>query len=144
MNRRVWGWSYATCLVAGVSLLAAASATAQEPAEAPIAADSAADSAPPAEDPNAFKVHFGFEGKAHYRDSESFRIRSPFNFGNLLPPGAPPIFLETVNEGQHFELSVLTLLATATWGPGIEAHAKVDFIDLYDRNPTSSDKQVDV
>ena len=49
-----------------------------------------------------------------------------------------------MNEGQHFELSVLTLLADASWGPNIEAHAKVDFIDLYDRNPTSSDKQVDV
>ena len=99
----------------------------------------------PGPDPNAFRVHFGFEGKAHYRDSEQLRLPSPFPFPpESLPPGATQGFLESVNEGGHFELSVLTLFADASWGPNIEAHAKLDFIDLYDRNPTSSDKQFDV
>lgn len=99
----------------------------------------------PAADAGAFAVHFGFEGKAHYRDSEHFRFPSPFPFPpESLPPGATQGFLETVNEGGHFELSVLTLFADASWGPNIEAHAKLDFIDLYDRNPTSSDKEFDV
>lgn len=103
------------------------------------------ESAASTEEARDLEFHFGIEGKAHYRDSESFRIASPFLFpGDFLPPGATRGFLETVDEGQHFEISVLTLFADATWGPSVAAHAKVDFIDLYDRNPTSSDQKVDV
>ncbi|MEO8195519.1 MAG: hypothetical protein ABI689_02230 [Thermoanaerobaculia bacterium] len=138
----------AACLAAGGQILSGDSAAAQGAAEAPEAiASPAVEAAAPeaADDPNAFRVHFGFEGKAHYRDSEHFRIPTPFPFPpESLPPGATQGFLETVNVGSHFELSVLTLFADASWGPGIEAHAKLDFIDLYDRNPTSSDKQFDV
>ncbi len=135
--------------VAAPAVLPGGPAAAQETPEAP-AADGAepggaGDSDAPAPDPNAFRVRFGFEGKAHYRDSENLRFPSPFPFPpEFLPPGATQAFLETVNEGQHFELSVLTLFVDASWGPNIEAHAKVDFIDLYDRNPTSSDKEIDV
>ena len=129
-------------------MLSGDSAAAQGSAEGVEAvATSPVDATAPAaaDDPNAFKVHFGFEGKAHYRDSEHLRLPSPFPFPpESLPPGATQAFLETVNEGGHFELSVLTLFADASWGPNIEAHAKLDFIDLYDRNPTSSDKQFDV
>lgn len=130
-------------------------AAAQETPETPETPETAAVEAPtpqdpespdaPAPDPDAFRARFGFEGKAHYRDSESLRFPSPFPFPpGFLPPGATQGFLETVNEGQHFELSVLTLFVDASWGPNIAAHAKVDFIDLYDRNPTSSDKEIDV
>ena len=34
--------------------------------------------------------------------------------------------------------------ADATWGELLAAHAKIDAIDLYDRNPTSGDKELDV
>lgn len=92
-----------------------------------------------------FDLDWGFEAKANYRDSDSFRFPSPFSFPpDFLPPGATRGFLETVNAGEHFEVSVLSLLLDARWGEGIAAHAKVDFIDLYDRNPTSSDKKIDV
>lgn len=92
-----------------------------------------------------FELDWGFEAKAHYRDSESFRFPSPFPFpGSFLPPGEERGFLETVDAGRHFEVSVLTLLVDASWGESVAAHAKVDFIDLYDRNPTSSDKKIDV
>ncbi|MCB9378920.1 MAG: hypothetical protein H6511_09195 [Holophagales bacterium] len=92
-----------------------------------------------------FEFDWGFEAKANYRDSESFRFPSPFPFPpEFLPPGESRGFLETVNAGGHFEVSVLTLLLDARWGEGIASHVKVDFIDLYDRNPTSSDKKVDV
>jgi hypothetical protein len=98
-----------------------------------------------AEEARELEVEFGIEGKVHYRDSESLRLPSPFPFPpSFLPPGQAQGFLETVDEGQHFEVSVLTLLADARWGEGIVAHAKVDLIDLYDRNPTSSDQKVDV
>lgn len=140
MNRRVLGWCCVASLAAGGQVLSG-----QTAAEQGTSAEQAVESATAGEDPNAFRVHFGFEGKANYRDSQSLSFPSPFPFPpESLPPGATRGFLETVNEGQHFEVSVLTLFADASWGPNIEAHAKIDFIDLYDRNPTSSDKQIDV
>ena len=121
------------CLLAGAAL--AAPARPQETGAA----------APAAEPTRELTIDWGFEAKAHYRDSESFRFPSPFPFPpEFLPPGARQGFLETVNAGQHLEVSVLTLFADVAWGASLAAHAKVDLIDLYDRNPTSSDKKVDV
>lgn len=91
------------------------------------------------------KLEWGLEAKANFRDSEENRFRVPFEFPlGFLPPGETDGFEETVNAGSHFELSTVTLLLDATWGDGLTAHGKVDFIDLYDRNPTSTDKKVDV
>jgi hypothetical protein len=93
----------------------------------------------------ALELDFGLEAKLHFRDSEQLANPSPFPFPpEFLPPGQTRAFQETVNEGGHFELSVLTLLADAVWGDNLAAHAKVDFVDLYDRNPTSSDREIDV
>ncbi|MBP1642505.1 MAG: hypothetical protein H6Q03_1174 [Acidobacteria bacterium] len=93
----------------------------------------------------ALELDFGLEAKLHYRHSEQLANPSPFPFPpEFLPPGQTRAFQETVNEGGHFELSVLTLLADAVWGDNLAAHAKVDFVDLYDRNPTSSDREIDV
>lgn len=82
------------------------------------------------------KLDFGLEAKVNYRDSDHNAFRVPFF--------ETPVFEETVNEGSHIEISTVTLLVDATWGDGLTAHGKVDFIDLYDRNPTSSDKKTDV
>ena len=91
------------------------------------------------------KLEFGLEAKAHYRDSDLNRFPVPFPFPpTFLPPGQTQGFEETVNAGSHVEISVVTLFLDATWGDGIAAHGKIDFIDLYDRNPTSSDKKTDV
>ena len=91
------------------------------------------------------KLEFGFEAKAHYRDSDLNRFRVPFDFPEtFLPRGQKDGFEETVNAGSHLEVSTVTLLIDATWGDGLAAHGKIDFIDLYDRNPTSSDKKTDV
>lgn len=91
------------------------------------------------------ELSFGLEAKANYRDSELNRFAVPFPFPpGSLPPGQTRGFEETVDEGSHLELSAVTLLIDATWGDGLAAHGKIDFIDLYDRNPTSSDKKTDV
>jgi hypothetical protein len=89
------------------------------------------------------RLDFALEAKANFRDSDSnrFPVALPPGF---LPPGQTQVFEETVSAGSHFELSAVTLLADAVWGDGLAAHGKIDFIDLYDRNPTSSDKKVDV
>lgn len=87
----------------------------------------------------------GFEIKSNFRDSDSNTFRSPFPFTPaLVPVGRDRVLLETVDSGRHFEVSNLTLFLDTDWGPRFRAHGKIDLIDRYDRNPTSSDKEVDV
>lgn len=91
------------------------------------------------------RLSFGLEAKANFRNSEENRFPVNFPFRpDMLPAGQTQGFEETVNPGSHFELSNVALLVDAVWGDGLAAHGRVDFIDLYDRNPTSSDKKVDV
>ena len=88
-------------------------------------------------------LRWAVEGKAHLRDSE--RIRLPVNF-DLADEGFPreTFVLETVSPGTHLDLSALTLLLDASWGSALRARAKIDVVDLHDRNPTSSDRKVDI
>lgn len=108
-------------------------------------AEEEAGSPPEASSRESLRVHWGIELKTHYRSSEAQRLLNPFPFPpDFLPPGQSRGFLETVDSGKSFELSVATLLVEAELGASIAGRLKVDFIDLYDRNPTSSDYQVDV
>jgi hypothetical protein len=128
MRERAW------CVALGAILVAATVAAAQEEAETESA-----------ETARELAIEWGLEAKAHVRDSEELRIASPFGFPpEFRPPGGGPIFLETVDPGTAFEVSVVTLFANLTWGESVAARAKIDAIDLYDRNPTSSDQEVDV
>jgi hypothetical protein len=96
-----------------------------------------------AEEPTRPRLSFGLEAKAHFRDSDENRFLVRFPPEAMFPPDFQG-FLETVNAGSHLELSVLTLFADAEWGEALAAHAKVDLVDLYDRNPTSEDHRIDV
>ena len=88
---------------------------------------------------------FGFEIKGHMRDSDAARFPSPFPFGDdMIPPGQEMVFLETVDAGSHTELSVVTLWLEARWRPWLSAKLKLDLVDRYDRNPTSSDHEYDL
>ncbi len=75
------------------------------------------------------------EIKAHYRHS----VDNDFRLAN--PPGAQ---LETVDPGDHFEVSALTLFTNVDYADSIRIRAKVDIIDRYDRNSSSDDKDIDV
>ncbi|MEO1087185.1 MAG: hypothetical protein AAFY88_23360, partial [Acidobacteriota bacterium] len=87
----------------------------------------------------------GFEVKTHYRDSEDQSFPSPFPFGpNSLPVGQERGLLETVEAGEHFELSAATVFYRGEWGKHWGAKAKIDLYDLHDRNPTSDDNEWDV
>lgn len=91
------------------------------------------------------RLDFGLEGRVHYRDSDLNRFPVNFPFPpEQLPPGAERAFLETVNEGSHLEASTLTLLVDGRWAEAVTSHAKIDIIDLHDRNPTSTDREIDV
>ena len=118
MRRRALALDFAAVFAAA---LVAAPVGAQEPDEAGAGWD----------------LDWGLEAKVHYRDSDDTRFPSPFGFD-------PPEFLETVDPGSHFEVSVVTLKLAASLGEAIRAEAKVDVIDSYDRNPTSTDREVDV
>ncbi len=83
------------------------------------------------------ELTWDFEVKANVRESEAAMFPSPF-FAD------PPQFMETVNEGTHFELSNASITLGVEWSELLSGRIKVDFIDLYDRNPTSTDNRVDV
>ena len=85
---------------------------------------------------------YGFEAKGSWRDSD------PAVFPVGLPPalrqedGAVALPLATVDPEDHLELANVALWFRASWGRYWEAKAKVDVVDLHDRNPTGSDDEV--
>ncbi|NJL30112.1 MAG: hypothetical protein HC897_20560 [Thermoanaerobaculia bacterium] len=105
-----------------------------------------------AQDTESPRYRFGLELKANWRDSEAQRFQSPFPFPDdflppdqlLLPPAQRHGFLETVDAGSHVEISVVTLRFEANWSPVWAAKVKLDFIDRYDRNPSSAGDDFDV
>jgi hypothetical protein len=90
-------------------------------------------------------VRISGEAKAHYRWSEDdrFPLRTPFP-PEFVPVGQPNVALQTVSPGSSLELSKATVSLDAAFPRSISARVKLDFVDLYDRNPTSTDKVVDV
>ncbi|MDZ7791604.1 MAG: hypothetical protein U5L08_14140 [Xanthomonadales bacterium] len=97
------------------------------------------------EAPTEWDVDFGIEARLHYRDSESTRIPVNFPFTpDMLPPGETQGFMETVEAGRHVEFSLISFIANIGYGERFLAHARADFIDRHERNPTSGDSKVDV
>lgn len=91
------------------------------------------------------KLTFGFEGRVNFRrsDDNRFPVKFPFQ-PSQLPPGQKQAFEETVDAGSHFEVSKLILTVDAAWSEWILAHGRLDVVDLYDRNPTSTGRETDV
>ncbi len=86
-----------------------------------------------------------FEVKANYRDSDQIRFPSGFPFPPITSPdGEPGVFIETVDEGGHGEVSLVSLAGSWKFADSWQLRFKVDAIDLYDRNPTSTDNKVDL
>lgn len=86
-----------------------------------------------------------FEVKANYRDSEQTKFPTQFPFPPIaLPIGATSSFVETVDEGGHAEVSLVSLAGRWQIAEPWQLQFKLDAIDLYDRNPTSSDHKLDI
>lgn len=127
MGGTVRGWVPLVLALLGGAALAAQEPAAEETAE------------------SASRWRFGFEIKTHFRDSASNAFRNPFPFRPQdVPAGRDRVLLETVDAGEHFEISTATLFVDADWSPRLRGRAKVDLVDRHDRNPTSTDKEVDV
>lgn len=84
------------------------------------------------------------ELKLHYRDTEParFQLRFPFPSGSL-PPGQTFGFAETVDPGSHAEVGNVSLVLEGSYGSLFAMRAKLDGVDLHERNPTSDDRQFD-
>ncbi|HXU31449.1 MAG TPA: hypothetical protein VN851_12795 [Thermoanaerobaculia bacterium] len=128
---RAWAGTLLAVAFSTLPLLAQAGEPDKNPGTEPEPAEEASSLRP--------KLEFGLEAKANFRQSDENR----FPVRTFLPP-MRQAFLETVDSGSHFELSDFTLYADATWSEHLVAHAKIDFIDLYERNPTSTADKVDV
>ncbi len=80
---------------------------------------------------------------ARWSEDDRFPLSFPFP-AEFVPVGEPNVALQTVSPGASLEINKASLLLDVDLPRGISAHTRVDFVDLYDRNPTSTDKWVDV
>lgn len=83
-----------------------------------------------------------FEVKANYRDSEQSSFVTP-PLSSFEQNTRAPI-LETVEEGEHAEVSLISLAGKWKFAESWQLNFKIDAIDLYDRNPTSTDNKFDL
>jgi hypothetical protein len=127
---------------ASAPVLAAANAS-SAPATGPSAPSPAlSDEAPQEQAPAleaaapARRFKLGVELKANYRHSSDVRFDYP------LPDGIHT--QETVDPGSHAEVSMLALLADYDPAPLWHAHLRFNGVNLYYRNPTSTDHQYDL
>ncbi len=86
-----------------------------------------------------------FETKIHYRVSEDNRFSVDFPFPpEALPVGESSAFLETVDAGKKLELSTLNFAGRWSFNDDLSFQFRLDLIDKYDRNPTSTDVKYDL
>ncbi len=95
--------------------------------------------------PDAFKVRLSGELKLHGRWSEDDRFPLAFPFPpDFVPVGQPNVALQTVSPGSSLELSRALVNLDVEMPDSITGHVQIGFLNLYDRNPTSTDHTVDV
>jgi hypothetical protein len=105
----------------------------------------AQDAAATRDEGSGVRLRVSTELKANLRWSQDDRLPLAFPFPpDFVPPGEPNVALQTADPGTSLEVSKATLFLDAELPRSISAHVKIDFIDLYDRNPTSTDRWVDV
>jgi hypothetical protein len=92
---------------------------------------------PPPSESLLDKIRLGGWINLNYRNSEDHRFRSNYPF-------PVPVYLTPPDPGSSFEISDVTLVLDLAISESVVGKVKIDFIDLYDRNPTSSDDKIDV
>lgn len=127
-------------LILLLAVLPAAGIAAEDADDEPAAGDGGVDQEGTAFlSESAKRFTWGAEVKTHFRSSDDVTVGTPFS-----GVGGSPVVLATVDPGESFEVSTVSLFADARWGEVVHAHFKLDIIDLYERNPTSTDREVDV
>lgn len=93
------------------------------------------------EEPEPFRI--GGELKAGYRWSQAQHSRVFFPFPpSFRPPGQTEVFMRTPDAGSSLELHHLALTGEGDVTSGVFARFEVRVLDLYNRNPTSSDDRL--
>lgn len=83
------------------------------------------------------------ELKVNFRSSSFVESKVNFPFPpDFIPPGADGVYLRTADEGESLELSNVALIGEAEISPEVSGRVVVHFVDLYNRNPTSSGGEI--
>ena len=98
----------------------------------------------PFQEPEGIDFRISGEINAHYRWSEDDELILPFFPPDFVPRGRDHVSMRTVSPGSSLELSRATVFLEADFPRAIFGRIRIDFIDIYNRNPTSSDQKVDV
>lgn len=78
-----------------------------------------------------------------FRDSKSVETPLFFPFPpSFIPPGETAVFQRTPSAGRSLELANLALIGEGELSAGVSVKAEVHILDLYNRNPTSSDDRI--
>ena len=77
------------------------------------------------------------EVKLHFRDSTNYYVK----IGQMQ---GVDVFEQTVDPGGSFEVSTVNLIGEGDLTEGLKAKVEIHFIDLYNRNPTSTADEVRV
>ncbi len=119
-----------------VSLVVAALAAA-------VPALASAQEAPAAETAQPAHFRLTIETKLNARDSQAQQYEIGYAFPpSFIPPGDDGLYERTPAPGQSLELSNVAVEADGDFAPGIHGRVRIHFLDLYNRNPTSSDDRV--
>ena len=126
-------WLAGAILAASLASAHAAAQQAEPPPEPPVVAGEAPVAAP---EPFRFSAEF----KLNFRSSKDLQtpIFTPFPEEDEYGPFTQ----RTVDPGSSFELSSLNLRGEGEITSGVWVRAEVHLLDLYNRNPTSSDDRI--
>jgi hypothetical protein len=98
----------------------------------------------PFEEADGVQLRISGEVKANFRWSQDDSFALPGFPPSFVPVGREQVELRTVSPGPSIEVSKATVFFDVELPRSLFGRVKIDFIDLYDRNPTSSDHNVDV
>jgi len=92
---------------------------------------------------NIFSIHA--DVRANYRWSEDSSVRLKFPFPpEFIPRGQTAVFERTVSPGSSLEVSLASVILDIKPAESVTGRVRINFIDLYNRNPTSTDQTVNV
>lgn len=98
----------------------------------------------PFEEPEETGLRISGEVKAHYRWSQEDDFPLAFFPPEFAPVGRDTVELRTVSPESSLEVSKATVFFEVDFPRSIFGRVKIDLVDLYDRNPTSGDRNIDV
>jgi len=94
-------------------------------------------------EPKTFTFHG--EAKAHYRWSQDSQFPLKFPFPpEFIPRGQTSVVERTVDPGSSAEVSAFNFIIDFAPAESIKGRVRIAFVDLYNRNPTSTDQTVNV